>query len=132
MAPKPTKIGRDEPCPCGSEKKYKNCCGGGEPPEKATGGRLAETLDRILEPRRAPGKRGRTKGSGNYDWTSEMDNQLFEFWTRYGRGCTAPGGWLAKAKSVMAKRLMELCPRESAPRIPSRWRRSLAYRSSAW
>lgn len=29
--PKPTiatkKVGRNEPCPCGSEKKYKNCCG---------------------------------------------------------------------------------------------------------
>jgi uncharacterized protein YecA (UPF0149 family) len=22
-----TKIGRNEPCPCGSEKKYKRCCG---------------------------------------------------------------------------------------------------------
>ncbi|MFR7895260.1 MAG: SEC-C metal-binding domain-containing protein [Dysosmobacter sp.] len=21
------KIGRNEPCPCGSGKKYKNCCG---------------------------------------------------------------------------------------------------------
>lgn len=24
---KPKKIGRNEPCPCGSGKKYKNCCG---------------------------------------------------------------------------------------------------------
>lgn len=24
-----TKIGRNEPCPCGSGKKYKRCCGGG-------------------------------------------------------------------------------------------------------
>lgn len=24
---KPAKIGRNEPCPCGSGKKYKNCCG---------------------------------------------------------------------------------------------------------
>jgi hypothetical protein len=23
----PTKIGRNQPCPCGSEKKYKKCCG---------------------------------------------------------------------------------------------------------
>ena len=22
------KIGRNSPCPCGSEKKYKKCCGG--------------------------------------------------------------------------------------------------------
>jgi SWIM/SEC-C metal-binding protein len=22
------KIGRNDPCPCGSEKKYKRCCGG--------------------------------------------------------------------------------------------------------
>ena len=24
---KSTKIGRNEPCPCGSQKKYKKCCG---------------------------------------------------------------------------------------------------------
>ena len=24
---KRVKIGRNEPCPCGSGKKYKNCCG---------------------------------------------------------------------------------------------------------
>ena len=24
-----TKVGRNEPCPCGSGKKYKNCCGRG-------------------------------------------------------------------------------------------------------
>lgn len=24
----PPKVGRNEPCPCGSEKKYKKCCGG--------------------------------------------------------------------------------------------------------
>ena len=23
------KVGRDEPCPCGSGRKYKKCCGGG-------------------------------------------------------------------------------------------------------
>ena len=25
------KIGRNAPCPCGSGKKYKKCCGAGEP-----------------------------------------------------------------------------------------------------
>ena len=24
---KPKKIGRNDPCPCGSGKKYKKCCG---------------------------------------------------------------------------------------------------------
>ena len=28
-APKKRKIGRNEPCPCGSGKKYKKCCGRG-------------------------------------------------------------------------------------------------------
>ena len=89
---KPRGMGRNEPCPCGSGKKFMKCCGAGEPPRKATGGRLAETLDRILEPRLAPGKRGRTKGAGNYDWTPEMD-QLLEFWrTRDDQGDAAPGG----------------------------------------
>lgn len=26
MARKPPKVGRNEPCPCGSEKKFKKCC----------------------------------------------------------------------------------------------------------
>ena len=26
---KPHKVGRNDPCPCGSGKKYKNCCGAG-------------------------------------------------------------------------------------------------------
>jgi len=25
------KVGRNDPCPCGSGKKYKNCCGKAEP-----------------------------------------------------------------------------------------------------
>ncbi|WP_371740172.1 SEC-C metal-binding domain-containing protein [Bradyrhizobium sp. CCBAU 51765] len=25
--PRGTKVGRNEPCPCGSGKKYKKCCG---------------------------------------------------------------------------------------------------------
>jgi len=113
------KIGRNEQCPCGSGKKFKKCCGGGEPPEKATGGRLAETLDQILEPRVAPGKPGRPAGRGNYEWTPEMDKALRELLGRYDREETAPGGWLAKAKNVMASRLMDLCPRESTPRKDS-------------
>jgi uncharacterized protein len=24
----PSKVGRNDPCPCGSGKKYKKCCGG--------------------------------------------------------------------------------------------------------
>lgn len=27
MVIKPAKIGRNDPCPCGSDKKYKKCCG---------------------------------------------------------------------------------------------------------
>ena len=27
-----TKVGRNEPCPCGSAKKYKKCCGSATPP----------------------------------------------------------------------------------------------------
>ena len=102
----PTPIGPNEPCPCASGKKLK-CCGTGEPAKKP---RLADTLDRTLEPRLAPGKPGRPKSTGNYQWTPEMDNLLIEFSTRYDP---------AKAKNVMAKRLMELCPRESRPRKDS-------------
>ena len=27
MQSQETKVGRNDPCPCGSGKKYKNCCG---------------------------------------------------------------------------------------------------------
>src|SRR6266566_4383217 len=26
LIPRKTKVGRNDPCPCGSEKKYKKCC----------------------------------------------------------------------------------------------------------
>jgi preprotein translocase subunit SecA len=26
-----TKVGRNDPCPCGSGKKYKKCCGAAQP-----------------------------------------------------------------------------------------------------
>ena len=105
------KIGRNEPCPCGSGKKFKKCCGN-EPPKP----RLAETLDRTLEPRVAPGNPGRPKGAGNYEWTPEMDKVLTELWTKFR---TASGGLFAKVENVMAKRLMELFPHESNPRKDS-------------
>jgi hypothetical protein len=107
------KIGRNESCPCGSGKKYKHCC-------RDTGGRrLTETLDQILEPRVAPGKPGRTKGAGNYEWTPEMDKALCELLGMYDRGGPVPLGRLATAKRVMSQRLMELCPREWVPRKDS-------------
>jgi hypothetical protein len=68
-----------------------------EAPKKANGGRLAETLDRTLEPRVAPGKPGRPAG-GKYEWMPEMDKLLVEFASRYA---------VAKAKDVSADRLME-------------------------
>lgn len=41
-----TKIGRNDPCPCGSGKKYKNCCLGKEAQEgeKARADRLMEEI----------------------------------------------------------------------------------------
>jgi preprotein translocase subunit SecA len=27
MAQRKTKVGRNDPCPCGSGRKYKKCCG---------------------------------------------------------------------------------------------------------
>ena len=113
MAPNLTPTKRNESCPCGSGKKYKHCCG------VTGGGRLAETLDQILEPRVAPGTPGRPAGAGNYEWTPEMDKALRELLGRYDRAGPVPGGRLAKAKRVMAQRLMELFPRESTPRKES-------------
>ena len=33
--PLPLKIGRNDPCPCGSGRKYKHCCGSAQPPAAA-------------------------------------------------------------------------------------------------
>jgi len=45
-----TKIGRNDPCPCGSGKKYKNCCLGKEAQEgeKARADRLMEEIEEQL------------------------------------------------------------------------------------
>jgi hypothetical protein len=54
------KIGRNEPCPCGSGKKYKKCCGGpvkGEPPEffETTAGRhVLEKAVEMMIPKKPP------------------------------------------------------------------------------
>ena len=42
------KIGRNEPCPCGSEKKYKKCCLGGEPATKVDYQRLNRTWHELM------------------------------------------------------------------------------------
>ena len=78
--------------------------------ERKKGGNLAQTLDRTLQPRVLPGKPGRPKGVGNYEWTPEMDNLLNRLWKQYGP---------AKAKAVMGKRLLEFCPRDPMPREDS-------------
>ena len=42
---------RNEPCPCGSAKKYKKCCAGKETAEKARASRLDEhELDELPPP----------------------------------------------------------------------------------
>jgi len=44
-----TKIGRNDPCPCGSGRKYKHCCGGAattrDPDEKGRAGAVERALD---------------------------------------------------------------------------------------
>ena len=41
---KQEKIGRNAACPCGSGKKYKNCCGGAGVENKRSGSRLIVLL----------------------------------------------------------------------------------------
>ncbi|MDE0705081.1 MAG: SEC-C metal-binding domain-containing protein [Rhodospirillaceae bacterium] len=78
-----TKIGRNQPCPCGSGRKYKRCCGqrgrAGQapatPPEAPTGYHWAETdLDRLSNS--VP----RLVGEGRLD---EADAACEELRTRY-------------------------------------------------
>lgn len=44
------KIGRNQPCPCGSGKKYKRCCGAASAPSRATAAPAA-TANLTREPR---------------------------------------------------------------------------------
>jgi hypothetical protein len=60
---------------------------------------LSATLDRTLEPRLPPGRPGRSKGSGNYQWTPEMDKDLKNLCRRLGP---------SHAKRVMQEKLSEL------------------------
>ena len=62
-------------------------------------GNLKATLDRMLEPRVPPGRPGRPKGCGNYQWTPEMDESLKDLCARLGP---------STAKRVMQKRLIEM------------------------
>jgi yecA family protein len=48
--PQPAKIGRNEPCPCGSGKKYKKCCLGQEAPLEPSGG-IGGELEQALQER---------------------------------------------------------------------------------
>jgi excisionase family DNA binding protein len=62
-------------------------------------GNLAETLDRTLEPRLLPCRRGRPNGAPNYEWTPEIDTVLAELCTKFGP---------AKAKNVVGKQVVEM------------------------
>ncbi len=48
-----TDIGRNDPCPCGSGKKYKKCCGGKTPMQRrkfthiTSGGTAPQSLGKI-------------------------------------------------------------------------------------
>jgi len=46
-----TKIGRNDPCPCGSGKKYKDCCMGknDQPDEKGPAEQLIEEIREALD-----------------------------------------------------------------------------------
>jgi len=50
------KIGRNDPCPCGSGKKYKQCCGGGatavEPDRKGHDGAVERAIDWLMNKHR--------------------------------------------------------------------------------
>ena len=43
------KIGRNDPCPCGSGRKYKHCCGGVAPADEPDHGRHAGAVERALD-----------------------------------------------------------------------------------
>jgi len=62
-------------------------------------GNLAETLDRTLEPRLAPQRRGRPSGATNYEWTPVIDAVLTELCTKFGP---------AKAKIIVGKQVVEM------------------------
>jgi hypothetical protein len=62
-------------------------------------GTLAIMLDRALEPRVPPGRRGRPKGSPNYVWPPELDQTLIDL----SRRCSPP-----VVKKVMRAKLLDM------------------------
>src|SRR6185437_6588215 len=81
-------IGRNEPCPCGSGKKYKRCCGVGAAPKLTA---PAASL--------APGA---FPGGGNFEqFRDQMDPQMIQQFTQMlGR---LPKGQLQKLQSIMQR-----------------------------
>jgi hypothetical protein len=76
-------------------------------------GDLQATLDLMLEPRVPPGRPGRPKGCGNYQWAPKMDESLKDLCARLGP---------STAKRMMQKRLIEMRaskPGEYRPRPDS-------------
>jgi hypothetical protein len=70
-------------------------------------GNLAATLDPLLEPRVPIGRCGRPKGTGNYEWTPEIDKLLIESYAKWGA---------AKAKRVVGLKLQESRAAEAKPK----------------
>src|SRR5690349_16850074 len=70
-------------------------------------GNLAATLDPLLEPRLALGRRGRPKGARNYTWTPERDKLLVEICCKSGP---------AKAKRILGLKIQEDRHVETPPR----------------
>ncbi|MBU6376247.1 MAG: SEC-C domain-containing protein, partial [Bdellovibrionales bacterium] len=59
-----TQVGRNEPCPCGSTKKYKRCCGKDAAPKLGAPLDMAKRLERMNLGGAKGGAAGEGPGSG--------------------------------------------------------------------
>jgi hypothetical protein len=83
-----TTIGRNEPCPCGSKKKYKRCCGVAAAPK-------------ITPPKNAGGMPGGLPGNLPENFKDQFDPAMMsQFSQMLGR---LPKGQLQKLQGIMQK-----------------------------
>lgn len=101
MTTEKTRLGRNEPCPCGSGKKYKRCCGKDAAPLL---GAPMDMSKRLAQAGMAPSAGGPADGAANpmagFD-PSQMDPQwLAEFQRSMQR---LPRGQLQKMQALMQR-----------------------------
>jgi hypothetical protein len=102
MTTEKTQLGRNEPCPCGSGKKYKRCCGKDAAPKLGAPMDMSKRMAQagMAPPPGAPEAAGGANPFAGFD-PSQMDPQwIAQFQQMMGR---LPRGQLQKMQALMQR-----------------------------